>query len=210
MNYVPGFDKLLLIVGIVGCSAGILMLFYRIDEELQRCSKKRLWKNLNCYGGVISLSLVFVTPCFGGLEWVTLVLLGTYLLVCTVTDILLCQVYDIMQYLGVLGGVLWLFVQSPKPGIGFSLIFFALIQYLVLICMYGKADGMGFCICSLYLAGAGVDIEGYLYHMMVSFCLLALIQGVRGNISRKGNLKKVVALYPYISLGFLIMWIFVF
>lgn len=210
MNCVPDFDKLLFIAGIIGCAAGMVMLFQGIDEELKECSGKRLWRNWLYYGGIISIALVFVSPYSFGVEWVALVLLGIYLLVCTVTDALLCQVYDVMQYLGVLGGVIWLIVQSPEPGIGFSLIFFALIQYLVLIRMYGKADGMGYCICSLYLAGAGVDIEGYLYHMMVSFCLLALMQGVRGNISRKGNLKKAVALYPYISLGFLIMWIFVF
>lgn len=137
-------------------------------------------------------------------------MLGIYLLVCTVTDTLLCQVYDMMQYLGVLGGIIWLLTQKPEPRIGYSLIFFALLQYIVLIHMYGKADGMGYCICSLYLAGAGMDIEGYLYHMIISFCLLAVVQGFRGNISRKGNLKRAVPLYPYICVGFITMWIFLF
>ncbi len=210
MNYVPDFDKLLLIAGIIGCAAGILMWFQGIDEELQGCCKKRLWRNWLCYGGVISIAMVFVSPYSFGVEWVALVLLGIYLLVCTVTDALLCQVYDVMQYLGVLGGSIWILVQSPDSSIGFSLICFAAIQYVILMRMYGKADGMGYCICTLYLAGVGMGIEGYLYHMFISFCLLAVVQGIKGNIARKGNLKRAVALYPYISLGFLIMWIFIF
>ncbi len=210
MNYVPDFDKVVFIVGIMGCVAGLLILFRQADEELKVCCKKRLWRNWVCYGVSISVPLTFGLSVSNGWEWLALWVLGVYLLVCTVTDSLLCQVYDVMQYIGVLGGGIWLIEQKTEPNIGFSLIFFALIQYLVLIRMYGKADGMGYCICALYLAGAGIDIEGYLYHMVISFGLLAVVQGAKGNIAGKGNLKKAVALYPYISLGFLIMWIFIF
>lgn len=208
MNYVPDLGELLFMVAIMGSAAGLLMLFRQVDEELKLCCNKKLWKNWFMYGLTISGSISIVTEC--SMEWETLalLLLGVYLLVCTVTDVLLCQVYDVMQYVGILGGIIWLLVQKPGASIGFSIIFFALIQYVVLMHMYGKADGMGYCICSLYLAGAGVDIEGYLYHMFIGFCLLAVVQGVKGNISRKGNLKKAVALYPYISVGFLMMWIF--
>ena len=199
MNYVPGLGKPLFIVGIMGSAAGILILLRQADEDLMKCCEERLWRNWLCYGVGISLTLSVGAAYFLGLKGIALLFLGVYLLVCTVTDVLLCQVYDVMQYVGILGGIIWLLVQKPGASIGFSIIFFALIQYV---------DGMGYCICSLYLAGAGVDIEGYLYHMFICFCLLAVVQGVKGNISRKGNLKKTVALYPYISVGFLMMWIF--
>ena len=208
MNYVPGLGKPLFIVGVMGSAAGILILLRQADEDLMKCCKERLWRNWLCYGVGISLTLSVGAAYFLGLKGIALLFLGVYLLVCTVTDVLLCQVYDVMQYVGILGGIIWLLVQKPGASIGFSVIFFALIQYAVLMHMYGKADGMGYCICSLYLAGAGVDIGGCLYNMIIGFCLLAVVQGVKGNISRKGNLKKTVALYPYISVGFLMMWIF--
>ncbi len=210
MNYVPDLDKVLFIGGLAAGGAGIMKLFQWVDEELQNCCKKSLWSIWFCYAGIIAISLMLTDIPPFGLTWIGLLLLGIYLLVCTVTDSLLYQVYDVMQYLGILGGGIWLIGQKTEPRIGFSLIFYALLQYLVLIRMYGKADGMGYSICSLYLAGAGMDIEGYLYHMFISFCLLAVVQGIKGNVARKGNLKRAVALYPYISVGFLIMWIFLF
>ncbi len=210
MNYEPALGKMIFAIGSMLLSGIILYLFRKIDEEVINIPLKKLSMKWVIYSIIIGIGLWITIDWRGTFASVSLVLLGAYLITCTVTDALICQVYDVMQYCGIFGGVIWLIVQKPEPWIGLSLIFYALLQYLVLIRMYGKADGMGYCICSLYLAGADVDIEGYLYHMMVSFCLLAVVQCIRGNISKKGNLKKAVALYPYISIGFLTMWIFLF
>lgn len=207
MRYGPDCVKLLVPGGIFLGSVGMLYLFRHIDEELRRCPIKDMGRNWIIFFGFVSVSTLLLEGGTGK-GTISIILLGVYLVVCTVTDILIYQVYDVMQFLGVLGGSIWLFMQKPENGVGFSIIIFALIQYFILIHMYGKADGMGYCICSLYLAGQGMDIEGYLYHMGISFCLLAIVQGIRGNISGKGNLKKSVALYPYITVSLLGMWIF--
>ena len=44
--------------------------------------------------------------------------------------------------------------------------------------------------------------------MVSSFSLLAVVQLLGNNVTRKGDLKRPVALYPYISIGFMVMWIF--
>ncbi|MBR4083505.1 MAG: hypothetical protein IKK33_04385 [Lachnospiraceae bacterium] len=207
MRYVPDYVNFLVIGGIFLGSAGFLHLFRQIDEELQQCSIKDMktkWLFCVSFVSVGMLLLLYST----GKGIISIVLLGVYLVVCMVTDVMICQVYDVMQYLGVLGGGIWLFIQNPEKSIGFSIIIFALMQYFILIHMYGKADGMGYSICSLYLAGRGMDIEGYLYHMGISFSVLAIAQSIRGNVTSKGNLRKAVALYPYITVGFLLMWIF--
>ena len=72
--------------------------------------------------------------------------------------------------------------------------------------MYGKADGMGYCVCALYLIGDGWGLEGFLDQRRVGFLLLTLVQLVGGNITGNGQLKRPVALYPYILCGFMILW----
>lgn len=209
MRYGPDCVKLLVPGGIFLMSMALLRLFRRIDEEMQICSIYELRRKWLIYAGFISVGTLLLEY-NDGKSIISIILLGVYLVVCTVTDILIYQVYDVMQFLGILGGGIWLVLQKPEKSIGFSIIIFALIQYFILMQMYGKADGMGYCICSLYLAGNGMDLEGYLYHMGISFGLLAITQGMRWNISRKGNLKKPVALYPYITISLLGMWIFLF
>lgn len=210
MNYVQDFVKYIYIVGVMASAAVLLGMFRKVDEELQEIADNKMWVKWFWWGLLISMVLAYKPEYWRIWEWSALVMLGVYLVVCTVTDLLLSQVYDMMQFVGILGGSIWVLTKDIYPDIGLSLIFFALIQYGILIRMYGKADGMGYGVCSLYLAGVGMDIEGFLYHMVISFSLLAVVQGMKGNISKKGNLKKAVALYPYISMGFLIMWIFLF
>ncbi|MBP3352873.1 MAG: hypothetical protein J6L65_10770 [Lachnospiraceae bacterium] len=210
MNYVPGCVKMVQVSIVLLLSAGVLKLFWKIDNELQQYSFNKLIKYCLFWGSILSLG-IFLAPHQRTIEeQVCGILLAVYLTVCTVTDTLIYQVYDIMQYPGVLGGLIWVLLKEPQAGLGVSVILFAGMQYFILMKKYGKGDGMGYCICSLYLAGAGMDIEGYLYHMVIGFGLLAAVQGIRGNITGKGNLKKAVALYPYISAGFLIMWIFLY
>lgn len=210
MNCVQGYVKIVLVLTVLLLSVGILKLFWKIDNELQQYSFNEIVKKVLCFGSIISWGLLLVYPQGVMTEQICIIVLAVYLTVCTVTDIFFYQVYDLMQYPGVLGGCIWILLKEPQTALGGSLILFAGMQYFILIKKYGKADGMGYCICSLYLAGSGVDIEGYLYHMIISFSLLAVVQGIRGNITRKGNLKKAVALYPYIAVGFIIMWIFLY
>lgn len=208
MNYGPDFVKFMQVLGVFLLSSGLLYLFWKADEELHQYPPIRIIGYWFCYSSIITVGVLLI-PVQGerGGEG-CLVLLAIYLVVCTVTDALMCQVYDGMQYLGVLGGCIWVTMSETRNALGFSLITFVGMQYLILMKKYGKADGMGYCICALFLAGRNIDIEGYLYHMVISFSLLAVVQLLRNNVTLKGNLRRSVALYPYISIGFIVMWIF--
>ena len=55
---------------------------------------------------------------------------------------------------------------------------------------------------------AGMGFAGFLLHMLVSFSLLAAVQGPKGNISRKGSLKQPVPFIPYITISFFAILLF--
>lgn len=207
MKFEPDLGNLILPAGISVISLMVLFCFRKLDEEMGSCCVFKLWKSWLLYSVLVGIGLNLAQKQSGYNNDIGLLLLGIYLVICTVTDALICQVYDVMQYIGVIGGGLWLFLQVPGCRLGGSLILFAFIQYFVFGRMYGKGDAMGYCICSLYLTGKQMGLEGYLYHMFISFCLLVFIQIIRKNISRKGNLKEPVALYPYITTGFLVIWV---
>lgn len=209
MNFGPVFAKVTLAIGIYGGAAGLLQLFYRIDEELKNCGRDRVWKKWFLFSTMVSISLLLKGSVMHPALWLSIWLLGVYLAVSSTTDTLIYQVYDILQYMGVLGGGIWLWYQKPTESQGISLLLFVTIQYLVFMRMYGKADGMGYCVCSLYLSGKGYGLDGYLCQMLVGFFILTLVQLLRGNITRRGNLKQPVALFPYITMGFLILWCYV-
>ena len=206
MNFGPGFDKLLLAMGIYAGVAGLLRLFYEMDEELSNCGRNGIVRKWLIYSTLVCALPVMERNVISPAVWISLWLLGTYLAVASVTDTLIFQVYDVLQYVGVLGGGIWLWHQKPPVAVGISLLLFALIQYGVFMRMYGKADGMGYCICSLYLAGAGFGLEGFLCHMLTGFLILTLVQLLRRNISTRGQLKQPIALFPYILMGFMILW----
>lgn len=205
MNYGPDFGDILWMVGLYVYSAGLLLAGLKLDEELYACNGKRLW-----YVWIIACLMVTGGYWIGEFPkedgWnIAWLVLAVYLVVCTVMDSLLNKVSDILQYIGLAGGICALISRMPVREIGGSLLLFALIQYFLFRQMYGDADVMAFLVCSLYWAAEGMGMESYLWHMVVCYLLLALVQGIRGNIGRNGDLKTPVALYPYISASFLLI-----
>lgn len=206
MNFGPVFAKLLLVMGIYAGAAGLLRLFYGVDEELRNCGRNCIIRKWLIYSTLVCGLPVMEMNVISPAVWLSIWLLGIYLAVASVTDAVMFLVYDVLQYVGILGGGIWLWYQKPPAGAGISLLLFALIQYGVFMRMYGKADGMGYCVCSLYLVGAGFGLDGFLYHMLAGFLILTLVQLFRRNISTKGQLKQPIALFPYILGGFMILW----
>lgn len=206
MNFGPVFAKVSLAIAIYGGAAGLLRLFYEIDDELKSCGKERVRKSRIFYSTMVCVPLFIKMSMTHPAVWISIWLLGVYLAVASATDALIYQVYDILQYVGVLGGGIWLWLQCPSQSQGISLLLFAAVQYLVFMRMYGKADGMGYCICALYLSGKGLGLDGYLYQMLAGFLILTVVQLVKRNVSDNGKLKQAVALYPYITCGFMVLW----
>jgi len=129
--------------------------------------------------------------------------LAAYLLVAAIQDIQCCEVYDILHILVMPAGIPVL-VQADCQQL-IALLLFVILQYGLFMRFYGAADGYAFMVCAVYLTGEGRGILIYLLHMFSAFLLLAIVQGSKGNINRKGNLRKEVPFLPYIAAT---VWLF--
>lgn len=135
--------------------------------------------------------------------WMVYLILAVYLTVCVITDRQTRMVYDFLQFpAAAAGAVLCLLRPLPASG-GVALICFALMQYFLFMRLYGRGDGMAFQVCSLYIIGAGDSLEALLLHMAAAFSVLGIVQLIRGNVNRKGNLKTPVPFLPYIACSLL-------
>lgn len=135
--------------------------------------------------------------------WLAYLILAVYLTVCVITDRQTCMVYDFLQLpAAAAGAVLCMLLPLPVSG-GAALICFAMLQYFIFMRLYGRGDGMAFQVCSLFIIGAGGGLETLLLHMATAFSLLGIVQLLRGNINRKGNLNTSVPFLPYIACGLL-------
>lgn len=132
--------------------------------------------------------------------------LASCLLISTVTDVQTRKVYDFLPVAGVAAGGLLLLMHPPGAAVGAELIIFCLLQYFVFRSMYGDADVMSFMMCAVFESLYGQGLKTYLLHMAAAFSVLAIVQLVRGNVSKSGNLREPVAFLPYISMS---VWFFV-
>lgn len=124
--------------------------------------------------------------------------LAAYLLVASIQDDQTYEVYDFLHILAVPTGVVFI-VAAPSREKIISLAIFAVIQLGIFMRMYGAGDGMVFLVCAIYESRFGKGLSTYLLHMATVFVVLGMVQGGRRNINKKGNLKKPVALVPYIT-----------
>ena len=135
--------------------------------------------------------------------WFVYSVLAVYLTVCVFTDLRACIVYDFLQLPGAMAGALFCLSRPLPAGSGAGLVLFALLQYLLFGRLYGIGDAMVFQVCSLYLAGRGGDLRTFLLHMALAFVLLGIVQLLRHNINKRGNLKTPVPFVPYIACSLL-------
>lgn len=179
--------------------AGTLWFIFKYDKEHGlKIDKKTKWK---IEGSCVILSLwieVFLShwgvggklACGG---------LAAYLLLASVMDLQICMVYDFLSVFGFIGGVWVLWRIQPRKEQLIALFFFWILQYFFFMKMYGKADGIAFCICALFESCYGVGMLTYLLHMLAAYCVLGVIQGLKHNINKQGNLKQPVPFLPYIT-----------
>lgn len=187
------------------CSGGILCLVHWTDAEFGRTNPHRirkLWVIYSLMAGPLPIRLVETDDVA---TWLAYGLLAVYLIISSVMDCVLKMVCNIFHYIGLLGGFLLLWRSPPSTEIFGALLLFVGIQCVIFCKMYGPADGAAFMVCAVYLAAEGGGMQSYLFHMAATFLLLGVVQGCKRNISRRGNLKHPVALFPYISAGFFII-----
>lgn len=98
-------------------------------------------------------------------------------------------------------------LQGGMAGQSFAeLIFFVLLQHLWFGRFYGRADCHAFCVSAMWMCGLGCELSDYVMHMLLTFAGLAIVQLIRRNVGRNGQLKKAVALIPYIAIA---LWVWV-
>ena len=133
------------------------------------------------------------------------------LLFASITDLAMCQAYNFVWWISGMaaGGLFWQRWKETGTITGLlELLLFCVLQLLLCVRLYGRADGYAFCVCAGALTGLGMGMEAYFMHMTVAFVLLIIIQAFRKNIGLRGHLKRPVPFLPYVAAGFLVMLIF--
>ena len=135
----------------------------------------------------------------------------SFLFAC-VTDHRTCEVYNVTWWVSGAAALLLLCLNGLNGRMPATVLtelaFFCMLQLFAFSGMYGRADCYAFCVCALAETACGLGLLEYLYHMLLSFCLLAVVQLLRRNINAKGNLKCPVAFIPYISVAFALVLLF--
>ena len=102
-------------------------------------------------------------------------------------------------------GFILLFLRRGwEVAILMELLLYGLLQFIGFSKAYGLADCHAFFTCGIFLMACGGSLKTCLWHMLITFVLLGATQLMKKNVNRKGNLKKPVALIPFLSAGFLL------
>lgn len=115
------------------------------------------------------------------------------------------EVYDVVFFPPMVIGCICLAGQSSWRGI-LNLFLFWLLQLVLFRRFYGGADCLAFSMCAAYMAvhDGGLLLE-HLLLMLFTFLALGIVQLLRRNVDREGNLKEPVPLIPYIA-SILAIW----
>ena len=133
------------------------------------------------------------------------ILLGLLWFAC-ITDHVGCYVYQVTWWLAWPAGMLLLWIGAAMTWERWlSLGIFVLLQEIWFARMYGRADCHAFVACALLETALGMDMQGYTLHMAVTFILLAVVQGAKHNIDRRGRLIVPKPLLPYIAVALSLM-----
>lgn len=171
-----------------------------IDREIRVFRKDRKWILLCAAAAGAAIRLLDPAGPYG------FEVLASYLTVVSFEDVRTRNVHDFLHFAAGIPGVCLLASNwTGWPSVSWLFLFWAL-QAVLFRRMYGAADCCVFSVCAMYLAALGLGFREALLHMLATFILLAVVQALRKNINRQGNLKKPVALTPYIAAA---IWIFI-
>lgn len=109
------------------------------------------------------------------------------------------EIHTWLPLSGILAGAALMVSEGFSPGNYAGVAVFCLLQLAVFSRLYGFGDCLVFMMCALYLAiGYGRGLLDDLLLMLVTYCLLTIVQLVCRNV-RRGRLEKPVAMIPYIA-----------
>jgi hypothetical protein len=118
------------------------------------------------------------------------------------TDLMMCKAYDFTWWIAGAALCVMFVLQPPTIRAICGAAVFVILQELVFAAFYGRADCYAFCICALTESIMGVGMEGFWFHMIMSYMLLTPVQFFRKNIDRHGKLIRPAPFLPYITAAF--------
>jgi prepilin signal peptidase PulO-like enzyme (type II secretory pathway) len=166
-----------------------------------------------CLSGGIAVSGVSALVC--------LMVLAMSLIAASVCDIRTHTVPDLIWWVASLDILALLIVrygcgEAPSDsdamnaaGRLLEALFIIFIQERVMSRYYGRADSHAFSCCALYFAVCGTCLEAHILHMTLSLISLTAIQLLCHNINRRGRLKQPAPFIPYISITFIMSFMFI-
>ncbi len=130
------------------------------------------------------------------------------LLVVILEDWESCQVYRLLWGLFMVCAVGAYVFCNVKLEAGHLMqwICFCVLQYLFFSRLYGLADCHGFCCFGFLLLLNGNGLQGMLMQMLLSILFLGVVQLLKRNVNKYGNLKQPVAFLPYIGAAFVFVY----
>ena len=138
------------------------------------------------------------------LVYIVLGILAGCLLMACHTDCQNCMIYQYVWWTGGVAGAILILMTCFLPKL-LPVLIFGILQEKIFCRMYGKADCHAIAVCAMAECAMGLSMKGYLIHMLLAIILLAVIQGIKRNVGRNGNLKKGVPFLPYITISFWIV-----
>ena len=175
------------------------------DPEHELRLDKDMYKVIYGYSILVGIWLALCQNHWGKAGQLACGILAAYLLVSSITDWQTCEVYDFLHIIGAVAAVIVFFLQPPTKDALISLAVYWFLQQFLFSRMYGAADAMAFFVCALFESVYGHGLLTYLFHMGTAFLVLGVVQAVKHNVNRRGNLKKPVPFLPYIAVT---VWIF--
>ncbi len=121
------------------------------------------------------------------------------------SDYLFHEIYNFVYIPAIAGSIFRIVFMEISVIVVIELIIFCIVQFFLFSRFYGLSDCIAFSTCALYMTADNAGLKKYLYLMSITFILLAIVQLVKKNINRKGNLKRPVGLIPYIAVSMMIM-----
>ena len=171
-----------------------------LREDVKSCLKadEIVCTKILFYSAVVGLWIALFLERWGWCGQLACGVLAAYLLVASLQDDQSCEVYDFLHILALPAGLVFVLHEFSGDKL-ISLLLYTVIQLVLFVRMYGFGDGLVYIVCAVFESRFGGGLITYLLHMAASFGLLAVVQGYRRNINKKGNLKKPVPFVPYIA-----------
>lgn len=205
------------LVHVVVC-AGICLIQKFDDSTWKMSSKERgMAVMISGLNGILAWGIFALgKQQLKGRDIIFLALFAGCLLFACITDLKKCVVFQFIWWTTIIILGAWFIYRIRQndsasciiqPEVPFvlkigELLLYILLQEFFFCRMYGRADCHGFSLCAVALFMCGINMSGYVYHMAIAFGMLGIIQLARGNVNRRGNLKKPVPFLPYITLSF--------